>query len=122
MHVAFESNPIYQALIQRNHYSEFPETQISRLQAHPMVYEQLNDLLQQRIRTEQDLLDMLSDRAADGSPLDPYRDFEQDYKRLDQLYTDLNRAMFTVYAQFLSQTPRTSRELPPPSLLFILPR
>lgn len=77
MHVAFESNPIYQALIQRNHYSEFPETQISRLQAHPMVYEQLNDLLQQRIRTEQDLLDMLSDRAADGSPLDPYRDLNR---------------------------------------------
>ena len=87
-----------------------------------MVYGQLNDLLQQRIRTEQDLLDMLSDRAADGSPLDPYRDFEQDYKRLDQLYTDLNREMVTVYAQFLRDTPRTSRELPPPSLLFILPR
>jgi hypothetical protein len=122
VHVAFESNPIYQALCQRNHFSEFPATQISRLQAHPKVYEQLNDLLQIRIRTEQDLLDMLNDRAADGAPLDPYRDFEQDYKRLDQLYTDLNRAMVTVYTQFIRDTPPTSRELPPPSLLFILPR
>ena len=51
---------------------------------------------------------MLSDRAADGSPLDPYRDFEQDYKCLDQLYTDLNRAMATVYAQFIRDTPPTS--------------
>jgi hypothetical protein len=44
---------------------------------------------------------MLNDRAADGSPLDPHRDFEKDYKRLDQLYTDINRAMLTVYAEFL---------------------
>jgi hypothetical protein len=48
------------------------------------VYEQMHDLLTQRIRTEDDLMDMLHDRAADGSPLDPHRDFEKDYKRLDQ--------------------------------------
>jgi hypothetical protein len=102
--------------------SEFPATQIPRLQPHPKVYQQLNDLLTQRIRTEQDLLDMLSDRAAYGSPLDPNRNFEQDYKRLDQLYTDLNRAMLTVYAQFIRDTPPSSRQVPSSTLLFILPR
>jgi hypothetical protein len=65
VHVAFKSNPIYQALCQRNHFNEFPATQIPRLQPHPKV-EQLNGLLTQCIRTEQDLLDMLSDRAAVG--------------------------------------------------------
>ncbi len=119
VHVAFESNPLYQALCQRSHFSEFPDTQISRLQPHPKVYQQLKDLLTQRIRTEQDLLDMLSDRAADGSPLDPNRDFEQDYKRLDQLYTDLNRVMLTVNAQFLRDTPPTSRQVPTVAIIHI---
>ena len=58
--------------------------QVPRLKAYHTVYEQMHDLLTQRIRTEDDLMDMLHDRAADGSPLDPHRDFEKDYKRLDQ--------------------------------------
>ena len=47
---------------------------------------------------------------------------EKDYKRLDDLYTDINRAMLTVYTDFFRDTPLTSTERPPPSLLMLLPR
>ena len=123
VHDAFKSNSIYMDLRARNHYHDFPATQVERLKAYHTVYERMHDLLTQRIRTEDDLMDMLHDRAADGSPLDPHRDFEKDYKRLDQLYTDINLAMFTVYTEFLRNTPMISIvRQPPPSLLMLLPR
>ena len=110
------------ALCERNQQKDFPATQLPRLKAHHKVYEQLHDLLTLRISTEKELMDMLQDKAADGSPLDPHRDYEKDYKRLDDLYTDINRAMLTVYTDFLRDTPLTSTERPPPSLLMLLPR
>ena len=69
-----------------------------------------------------DLEDMLSDRAADGSPLDPGRDYQDEYHRLSLKYDDLNNAMYTVYATFLDKTPRSERKIAPPSLLLLLPR
>ena len=44
---------------------------------------------------------MMEDRAFDGTPLDPKRDFEDEYQRLNQRYDDLNRTMFKRYIQFL---------------------
>lgn len=82
----------------------------------------LREFLTARVRTEVALEDMLSDRASDGSPLDPNRDYEDDFNRLSQQYEDLNIAMFTTYAIFLDTTPRTLRKIAPPSLLLLLPR
>jgi hypothetical protein len=45
----------------------------------------------------------MEDRAADGTKLDPKRDFEEDYYTLNQQYDDLNRAMFTRYIRFLDE-------------------
>ena len=52
---------------------------------------------------------MMEDRAADGTPLDPKRDFEDEYQRLNQSYDDLNRTMFKRYIQFLD-APRPPME------------
>jgi hypothetical protein len=122
VHVAFQSNPIYLALCERNHYKGFPAAQVPRVKEYHKVYEQLHDLLTLRIRTEQDLMDMLQDKAADGAAVRPHRDFEKDYKRLDRLYTDINRAMYIIYTEFLRNTPLTYTQRPPPSLLMLLPR
>ncbi len=52
-------------------------------------------------------MNMLDDRAADGTPLDPKRDFEKDYERLNQLYKDLNRSMFECYLRYLDEKEAT---------------
>jgi hypothetical protein len=80
---------------------EFPAHQILPLAQHYEVNEQLREFLTQRVQTEGDLEDMLSDRAADRLPLDPNRDYENEYRRLSQQYDDLNKAIYTVYATFL---------------------
>jgi hypothetical protein len=41
---------------------------------------------------------MLDDKAADGTLLDPQRDYEAGYRVLSQRYNDLNRNMYTTYA------------------------
>jgi hypothetical protein len=48
-------------------------------------------------------MNMLDDRAAYGTPLDPKRDFEKEYDRLNQLYYDLNRSMFECYLRHLDE-------------------
>jgi hypothetical protein len=121
---SLESKAIWAALFQNRTLPEFPDNQIPTLSKHPKVYDQMREFLTQRVQTTTDLLvdDMLSDRAADGSPLDPNRDYDDEFDRLCQQYTTLNKAMYTVYATFLDKTPTTSRQKPPPSLLLMLPR
>ncbi len=92
------------------------------LAEHFLVHEQLRELLTARVRTQVALEDMLSDRASDGSPLIPNRDYEDDFNRLSLQYEDLNIAMFTTYAIFLDTAPCTLRKIAPPSLLLLLPR
>ncbi len=43
----------------------------------------------------------------DGTPLNPRRNFEKEYERLNQLYDDLNRAMFNCYLQYLDDKDST---------------
>jgi hypothetical protein len=49
-------------------------------------------------------MDMLSDRDSDGKHLDPKRDFEADYQRLNQEYDNLNRTMFERYIRYLDDS------------------
>jgi len=117
-----ESRAIWTAINDNRVLPDFPAEHIPTLAEHVEVHEQLRELLTARVRTEVALEDMLSDRASDGSPLDPNRDYEDDFNRLSQQFEDLNIAMFTTYAIFLDTTPRTLRKIAPPSLLLLLPR
>ncbi len=74
----------------------------------PVTYRRLHELLLQRNRTEFSLNNMLDDKAADGTPLDPYRNFEDDYEILSQLHDDVNRAMFRIYINYLEPAAGTS--------------
>ncbi len=73
---------------------DFKDHRIPSIRRDPQAHQELHGLIQQRIQTEKELTDMMEDRAADGTPLDPKRDFEDDYQRLNQRYDDLNRTMF----------------------------
>jgi len=117
-----ESRAIWTSINENRVLPDFPAEHIPTLAEHFEVHEQLRELLTARVRTEVALEDMLSDRASDGSPLDPNRDYADDFNRLSQQFEDLNIAMFTTYAIFLDTTPRTLREIAPPSLLLLLPR
>jgi hypothetical protein len=70
---------------------------------NPSVHLAMVDLVAQRNKTEADLSDMLLDKAADGTPLDPNRDYEQAYQRLSSHVNDLNRALYVIYAQYLDR-------------------
>jgi hypothetical protein len=76
---------------------------------------QLFDLEDQRNGVENDLNCLMSDEALDGTPLDPNVDREDLYQALNTRYNNLNRAMYTVFANVLqadalSYTARLSRK------------
>jgi hypothetical protein len=85
-----ESRAIWTSINENRVLPDFPAEHIPTLAEHFEVHEQLRELLTARVRTEVALEDMLSDRASDGSPLDPNRDYEDDFNRLSQQYEDLN--------------------------------
>ena len=117
-----ESRAIWTAINENRVLPDFPAEHIPPVAEHYQVHEQLRELLTARVRTQVALEDMLSDRASDGSPLIPNRDYEDDFNRLSLQYEDLNIAMFTTYAIFLDTAPCTLRKIAPPSLLLLLPR
>jgi hypothetical protein len=80
---------------------DFKEHRIPTIQRDSLCHHELQALLQQRNKVDQDLTDMLEDRAPDGTKLDPKRNFEKEYERLNQLYDDTNRAMYECYLRFL---------------------
>jgi hypothetical protein len=88
-----ESRAIWTALRETRVLPEFQEEHIPPLAQHYEVHKHLHKCLTHRLRTEVLLENVLSERAVYGSPLDPNRDFEDDYHRLSQQYDDLNRAM-----------------------------
>ena len=120
--VTLETRSIWTALIEKRAMPAFPGHQIPPLAKHTHVHDQLREFLRLRVNIEVELKMMLSDRATDGSPLDPDRDYQDEYHRLDQQYEDLNNAMYTVYAIFLDKTPQSERKIAPPSLFMLLPR
>jgi hypothetical protein len=88
---------------------DFKDHRIPSIGRDPQAHNELHWLLLQRMSTERELTDMMEDRAADGTPLDPKRDFEDEYHTLNQRYDDLNRTMFKRYIQFLD-APRPPME------------
>jgi hypothetical protein len=58
----------------------------------------LHALLAERTKADQDMALCLSDKTKDGSNLDPDRDIEDEYLRLDKAHNDANRTMYQVYS------------------------
>jgi hypothetical protein len=70
-------------------------------QCIPQDNYQMFDLEDQRNMIEHDLNCLTSDVALDGTPLDPNVDKEDLYHALNARYNNLNRAMYTVFANAL---------------------
>jgi hypothetical protein len=58
----------------------------------------LHALLAERIKADLDIALCLTDKADDGSNLDPSKNIEEEYLRLDKAHNDTNRAMYQVYS------------------------
>jgi hypothetical protein len=55
---------------------DFPGARIPAATFNPSVHAAMTDLVQQRDRCDYDLHLMVHDEAADGTPLDPQRNYE----------------------------------------------
>jgi hypothetical protein len=97
-------NNIVCMLAQKSWLLDFKEHRVPSMQRDPQVHQELSALLNRRQEIDKELMDMLSDRDEDGKPLDPKRDFEADYQRLNQEYDNLNRTMFERYMRFLDDS------------------
>jgi hypothetical protein len=73
-------------------HSDFPESCISP------TNDGLRTLWDERNHAEGDLMDMPHDRAADGTTLSPNRDYEEQFQLANDRYNQLNRAMYTSFA------------------------
>ena len=54
-------------------------------------------------RWDQDLHNMVHDEAASGSPLDPNRDYENEYQHATARLSACNRALYSIYANYLDR-------------------
>jgi hypothetical protein len=70
----------------------------------------MHDLRFQREKIEKTLEYMLSDRAPDGTPIDPGLYNEDEYQRSSGIINDINRAMYVIYAQLLDMDPALARK------------
>ena len=102
-HIASQRDRIYQNLLQRDTMPDFPAARIPSPMFNPSVHLAMVGLVAQRNKTEADLSDMVLDKAADGTLLDPNRDYEPAYQRLSSHINDLNRALYVIYAQYLDR-------------------
>ena len=75
----------------------------------------MTSMVARRDRIDADLHNMVRDEAADGSPLDPHRDYEAEYQSLSAQQNDCDRALFATYAQFLDRPSRLYQEPANPS-------
>ena len=102
-HIASQRDRIYQNLLQRDTMPDFPVARIPSPMFNPSVHLAMVGLVAQRNKAEADLSDMVLDKAADGTLLDPNRDYEPAYQRLSAHINDLNRALYAIYAQYLDR-------------------
>ncbi len=70
---------------------DFKAHHIPSLIRDPELHRRLHELLSARNRLEADLENMMDDVAADGAALDPTRDFEAEYERMNSAYDETNR-------------------------------
>ena len=85
---------IANAMRQKDHVPDFLQMHIPTRQHNARLHDTLTNLMTQRTEVEKELMDMLSDIAADGTPLDPQRDFEDAYHSASARHNQRNRDMW----------------------------
>ena len=82
------------AMRQKDHVPDFLQMHIPTRQHNARLHDTLTNLMTQRTEVEKELMDMLSDVAADGTPLDPQRDIEDAYHAASARHNQRNRDMW----------------------------
>ncbi len=82
---------IAKAMRQRDHVPVFLQMHIPTRQHNARLHDTLTNLMTQRNDIEKELMDMLSDIAVDGTPLDPQRDIEDAYHAASARHNQRNR-------------------------------
>jgi hypothetical protein len=104
---------VYEALFTRSYFYDFNPARIPLRETSPEIHDRMYDLHFQRVAVEEDLTHMLLDQTPDGTPIDPKLFNETQNQHLDTLVNTINRAMYTIYAQFLDMDPSLSCKAPP---------
>jgi hypothetical protein len=98
---------IQRALLQSGALPDFPSGRIPSAEFNPTVNAAMHALTVQRDHFDAALLRMVNDEAEDGTPvLDPNRDYEDEYHHLSAQHNAHNRALYTIYAQYLDRPSR----------------
>jgi hypothetical protein len=79
---------------------------------YPVIHDRMHDLRLQREAAEAALTHILLDRTPDSTLVNPKLFSETEYQRLETLISDLNRAMYVIYAQFLDMNPSLTCKAP----------
>ena len=85
---------------------DFPAARIPAAAFNESVHAEMTNLVQQRDRGDQDLHLMVHDEAADGTPLDPQRDYEPEYEMASERLNRCNRRLYAIYARYLDRPSR----------------
>ena len=104
---------IYEALFTTTYFYDFNPARIPQRETSPEIHDQMWDFHFQRVAIEEALTHMLNDQLPDGTPIDPSLFSDTEWQRLDTLVNNINRAMYTIYAQFLGMDLSLSGKAPP---------
>ena len=85
---------------------DFPKARIPAATFNPSVHAAMTDLVQQRDRCDDALHRMVHDEAADGTPLDPKRNYEPEYETCSERLNECNRQLYTIYSRYLDRPSR----------------
>ena len=85
---------------------DFPAARIPAAAFNSSVHAAMTDLVQRRDRCDHDLHLMVHDEAADGTPLDPQRNYEPEYEMASERLNGCNRQLYTIYARYLDRPSR----------------
>ncbi len=97
------SDRIYHSLMFENWKPDLKAQHIPSRQRDAIVHDTLSRLLADREKTELRLNELTTNEHPDGTRRDRDEDVvETTYQRLQTRYNNFNRAMLTIYAQFLS--------------------
>jgi hypothetical protein len=114
--IAAIRDSIYVALFASPYFHDFDTHAFGHHQS-PVFHDRMHDLRLQRVAAEEALAHMLLDQTPDGMLIDPTLFSETEYKHLTTLASDLNHAMYVIYAQFLDTDPSLTYKTPPNSNL-----
>jgi hypothetical protein len=96
--IAAIRDSIYATLFVRQYFFDFDSTHIPGHDQSPVIHDRLHDLRFQRVAAEEALTHMLLDQTPDGTHTDHNLFSETEYRCLEALISDLNRAMYVIYA------------------------